>query len=94
MRMFQRSPLTVLNFCLIFIDIEAKVTKVNLNSGVQKHPIYLPPLSVYAIDDVVLGRCRPQQVQNANMAATSAPPGPALETDGCGALPPLPLKGC
>lgn len=55
MRMFQRSPLTVVNLGLIFIDIEAKVTKVSLISGVHKHPIYLPPLSVYAIDDVVLG---------------------------------------
>lgn len=60
MRMFQRSPLKVLDFCLIFIDVEAKVTKVSLISGVQKHPVYLPPPSVYAIDDVVLGRCRPQ----------------------------------
>lgn len=67
--MFQRSQLIVLILDLIFIDIKAKVTKacdqvqVALISGLQNSRFYLPPLPVYAIDDVVLGRRPPKQVQ-------------------------------
>lgn len=41
-RMFQRSPPTVLNLCLIFIDIDAKVTKVSLLAYRRSIFIYHP----------------------------------------------------
>ena len=49
----------------MLIDEGAKVTKVcdqanvTVISDLRKNHFYLPPVSVYATDDVALGRCQP-----------------------------------